>query len=292
MDIKLYAQKHRLYNYDRYVASIFIPKEYRNIIAIINDFNYELSTIKLKATEPTIANIRYKWWADKVEDIFSNKNISKNNQHIFLLSEMYKKEEFQSKLHKDDILSIINARASEINLAEINYENNLLEYLSDTSYLPNKILLSLMGLDTHNYPLLHKACQKYITAWAITSLLRGSGYLYSKSKLPFSHDIITKFDINLDKYGSNSFIQNNIKLCEYLCQEAHKLITQGNEFLKKSLTSQEITKKKLKQAKFSLIFKKIATIRLKQIEKNHYDILNFNNKKFFGILDLFKLIIF
>eukprot|EP00854_Cymbomonas_tetramitiformis_P006691 gene6691-8010_t len=64
------AQQVRRHDYEGYLCSLSLPKEYRAAAFAIRAFNVETVQAIENAKEPTLGLIRLQWWSSAVEDIY------------------------------------------------------------------------------------------------------------------------------------------------------------------------------------------------------------------------------
>lgn len=71
----LIQSNHRKFDYENYLASLFIPSnEIRRTAFALRAFNVDLSQIRDLTKTDNLAQIRFQFWSDIIDDIYKNKN--------------------------------------------------------------------------------------------------------------------------------------------------------------------------------------------------------------------------
>eukprot|EP01135_Chromosphaera_perkinsii_P000682 Nk52_evm10s148 gene=Nk52_evmTU10s148 len=58
-------------DHESYLASLFLPTRVRESVLAVRAFNVELALVREVASNPTIARMRFQWWRQAVNDIYS-----------------------------------------------------------------------------------------------------------------------------------------------------------------------------------------------------------------------------
>lgn len=104
---------------DRYRAAIFGTKEQRDQLAVLYAFHAELAKIPEMVSEPMIGAIRYQWWRDALDEIYSGKPVRQHD----IAAPLAKVIEFKG-LSRFQLDNLINGRERDLdptpfqNLAE------------------------------------------------------------------------------------------------------------------------------------------------------------------------------
>ena len=64
------AEQVRTYDYDRYFAAAFAPKDIRRGLFALYAFNLEVASARERVTEALLGEIRLQWWRDAVNEIY------------------------------------------------------------------------------------------------------------------------------------------------------------------------------------------------------------------------------
>ncbi len=68
-------QRVRIYDYDRYFASIFAPRDVRSDLMALYAFNLEIASTNELVSEALLGQMRLEWWRDAVAAIYEGRTI-------------------------------------------------------------------------------------------------------------------------------------------------------------------------------------------------------------------------
>ena len=63
---------------DRYRAALMADVQGRTDLLILYAFHYELSKVPDVTSEPMVGQIRYQWWRDAVDEIYTSKEVRRH----------------------------------------------------------------------------------------------------------------------------------------------------------------------------------------------------------------------
>ena len=74
---------------DRYRAALMSARQGREDLLILYAFHYELSKVPDVTSEPMLGQIRYEWWREAIDEIYSGREV-RRHEISTPLSEMLK----------------------------------------------------------------------------------------------------------------------------------------------------------------------------------------------------------
>ena len=156
---------------DRYRAAVFADKNSRNNLNIIYGFHYELAKIPEIASDNLVGSIRYQWWREVVDSIYSNNSL---NEHYILqyLSNII----IQHEIPRYWIDKLIDGRERDLNSTSFSDLNEAKSYCRNTSGTLMKIATKSIGINPNEGVL------KAGEAWGLIGLARSYKY-YHKTML-------------------------------------------------------------------------------------------------------------
>jgi phytoene synthase len=156
---------------DRYRAAVFADRNSRNNLNIIYGFHYELAKIPEIASDNLVGSIRYQWWREVVDSIYSNNSL---NEHYILqyLSNII----IQHEIPRYWIDKLIDGRERDLNSTSFYDLNEVKSYCRNTSGTLMKIATKSIGINPNEGVL------KAGEAWGLIGLARSYKY-YHKTML-------------------------------------------------------------------------------------------------------------
>ncbi|MDA8996932.1 squalene/phytoene synthase family protein [Hellea sp.] len=156
---------------DRYRAAVFADRNSRNNLNIIYGFHYELAKIPEIASDNLVGSIRYQWWREVVDSIYSNNSL---NEHYILqyLSNII----IQHEIPRYWIDKLIDGRERDLNSTSFSDLNEAKSYCRNTSGTLMKIATKSIGINPNEGVL------KAGEAWGLIGLARSYKY-YHKTML-------------------------------------------------------------------------------------------------------------
>lgn len=244
--------------------------------------------------------IRYQWWREAIDEIYSGKPPRKHDV-VLPLSDTIKKYDI-SREHLD---RMINARERDIDEVPFETKSDLISYLEETASCLNlaisKILLRENGMENEGDKTnnennssskvssdISSVINNFSKAWGLNAIIRSSNGNLAKGRNIFPKDLCEKYNLDYQKYGSPKFPEDLKPLVEELVLEGFDLVERGRANLfqiKKQNNSQ------IKQLSSILIYGKLAEFRLSQIRKNKYDVLRGKIDRYIPIFKMLSLLL-
>lgn len=261
-------------DYDRFITSIFIDKEYRGQVAVLIKLNIELSRIKNKVSEPQLGLIRLQWWKDHIKELYNNPAKTAGHELKDGLQELI--EECKSITY-EDFEALIDARETDFEPNPFSKPEDLLRYLDNTAGTLNRMICKIISPELN---IEESIISDISVAWGITAILRSMNINCSKGRWVLPMDMVKKHKLNLDDFGSFDFVKLSKKAVK-------ELIEISNDLLEKS--ESRIKDKSYNKLKFIQAYLFLAKRHNMRIKKNDYDVLSKCYRVELGIIDLIKL---
>ena len=269
-------QEIQKFDYDRYLSIIFSSKDKREDIMSVILFNLEIARIKSKVSEQMMGLIRLQWWREAIEEIFDESKTPRRHNVVQRLKELTQKY----KLNKDDFLTVINAREKDLDESPFATEAEFNEYLFNTSYPINKIILDV--LDIHDSNII-AATKDISIAWAMCAVIRSAHRNFGTGRAVFPQDLMAKHNVNIDDVGKPEFIENSKPLVIEFYNKAEGHINTAIQLIKNA------AKADVKTALPVLLNINTTQHHLKQIKNNDYDIFTKNLNPYLGFFSLINI---
>jgi len=157
---------------DRYRASLFAEKEERFRLATLYAFHPELAKVPELVSEPMIGAIRYQWWRDALEEIYSDKVVRQHEVTTPLAAVLQ-----NSNISRFWVDRLIDGRERDLNPIPFEDMDAAIAYCRDTSGV--LVQIAAMALDENAD---EEAIKIAGEAWGLTGLARAWGY-YHKTML-------------------------------------------------------------------------------------------------------------
>jgi len=251
-------------DHDRYISLIFAPKEKRDALLSITQFNLEIARIKNRVSEAMLGAIRLQWWREAMDEIFDPNKTPRKHEIVFALRAVV--EEYPA-LNKADFIAIIDAREKDLDKNPFKTEWEFDDYLVNTTFPVNKIILDILGVQNAQ---IIEAVRHISYGWGITAILRSAPKNFSKGRVVLPLDMMEKYNLRTDLFGSEEFLNNSRPLVRQLVEQAMAELEKAAQILK------PINKKDKKPAAPVLLVAELAKHYITQITKNKYDIFSRN----------------
>ena len=159
------AERVRTYDYDRYFASIFAPRDVRSDLMALYALNLEIASLHELVSEPILGDMRLEWWRDAVVAIYEGRTI----QHAVAaeLGQVVRRHD----LPQEEMEGLIAARSRDFDESPMETVAEVEDYAHGTSG-------ALAGLA---YRICRggappTAIREAGTAWGLAGLLRAASF--------------------------------------------------------------------------------------------------------------------
>ena len=152
---------------DRYRAALFADKEDRMRLLTLYAFHAELAKVPEIVSEPMIGAIRYQWWRDAVEEIYSGKPPRKH-EVVTPLAKLVD----ECELPRFWLDQLIDGRERDLDPQPFADEAAMRDYCQNTSGILMKLAAACVGQDSSGLSELGEA-------WGLTGLARSWQYYHA-----------------------------------------------------------------------------------------------------------------
>ena len=157
---------------DRYRAAGFAPPSERDKLFVFYVFHAELAKIPELVSEPMIGAIRYQWWRDALDEIYSGQPVRQHDIAVPLKAIID-----ELKIGRFELDSLINGRERDLDPTPFVDMADVLEYCRDTSGRIMQTAVSIISPNTNS----DHYCELG-TCWGLLGLAR-SWRFYHNSML-------------------------------------------------------------------------------------------------------------
>ncbi len=154
---------------DRYRAALMSNAQGRADLLILYAFHYELAKVPEVTSEPMLGQIRYEWWREAIDEIYSGKDV-RRHEISTPLSEML----LRTEVPRFWIDRLIDGRARDLDPQPFNDLKDALTYCRQTSGTLMQIAVKVLGGNPDEGVL------QAGEAWGLTGLARSYGYYHDR----------------------------------------------------------------------------------------------------------------
>lgn len=184
---------------DRYRGALMSNSQGREDLLILYAFHYELSKVPDVTSEPMLGQIRYEWWREAIDEIYSDKEV-RRHEISTPLSDMLRRRD----VPRFWIDRLIDGRARDLDPQPFANMDDAKDYARQTSGQLMQIAVKVLG-GTPDEQVIRAG-----EAWGLTGLARSYGYYHDRAlqNLDFE-DIISasraSYEAARNKIGSDVF---------------------------------------------------------------------------------------
>lgn len=199
------AKQIKTHDYDRFLITLFAPKEAREDLFALYSFNYEVAKIRETVSEPMLGEIRLQWWREAIDGIYQGK--PRNHEVVLPLFDAIKNK----NIAKETFLNIIDARTADIYDENPKTVDDFESYLGATSGNLTRLAAEMIGDGDEKTLSMAYDMGK---VWGLVGTLRAIRYHISLNKLSLPQDIMDQYGVskrNIFAAEENQNVQNLIK---------------------------------------------------------------------------------
>lgn len=174
------------YSQDFYQVSLFCSQEQREALWSIFALNYELSSITHKVKDPSLCQIRFKWWEEVIEKLFEGE--IEQHQIITDLKKTIDQFDISLKVLKE----IIITRSERSHKSDFVNNREFLSYINGTSVSLFMLSGSILGIDDRDKELM----EKIGFSWGLVEMIRSFKQNLSKNIINFPLDLLKEYKLN------------------------------------------------------------------------------------------------
>jgi phytoene synthase len=154
---------------DRYRAALMADAQRRHDLLILYAFHYELSKVPDVTSEPMVGQIRYQWWREAIDEIYSDGEV-RRHEISTPLTELLRRTD----VPRFWIDRLIDGRARDLDPQPFADLAEAQSYARQTSGQLMQIAVKLIGGEPD------EAVLKAGEAWGLTGLARAYGYYHDR----------------------------------------------------------------------------------------------------------------
>ena len=155
---------------DRYRAALMSARQGRQDLLILYAFHYELSKVPDVTSEPMLGQIRYEWWREAIDEIYTGREV-RRHEISTPLAEML----IRADVPRFWIDRLIDGRARDLDPQAFTDMDDAREYARQTSGQLMQIAVKVLD-GTPNDDVLRAG-----EAWGLTGLARSYGYYHDRA---------------------------------------------------------------------------------------------------------------
>ena len=154
---------------DRYRAALMADAQRRDDLLILYAFHYELSKVPDVTSEPMLGQIRYEWWREAIDEIYSGKEV-RRHEIATPLTEILRRTD----VPRFWVDRLIDGRARDLDPQPFADMADARAYARQTSGQLMQIAVKLVGGDPND------AVLRAGEAWGLTGLARSYSYYHDR----------------------------------------------------------------------------------------------------------------
>lgn len=186
VDASLSAEVRR-HDYDRYLCTLFAPRERRADLIVLLAFNLELARLRERVSEPVLGQIRLTWWHETIEDIFDGRP----RQHP--IAKSLARLVGDHGLTRQTFVEMIHSRTKEFDEDGFADINELELFAERTSGSLHRIGLEVLGVKQAEAI---EAARHVGLAWALVGFCRSVPYHSHLRRLYLPRDLLASANIS------------------------------------------------------------------------------------------------
>ncbi|MCY4190760.1 MAG: squalene/phytoene synthase family protein [Rhodospirillaceae bacterium] len=164
--VKACRQLARRFDYERYLATLFASRQYREALWILLAFNAEIARTREIVSEPMIGRIRLQWWREVVDAAVANGPVRAHEVAAPLTAAIR-----CDRLDPLLLSELIDGRERDLDDTPIPDVASLLDYADKTG----GVLMAAMAMATGATGA-QSEMRSLGQGWALTGLLRAAGF--------------------------------------------------------------------------------------------------------------------
>ena len=154
---------------DRYRASLFADQTGRNALSVLYAFHAELAKVPELVSEPMLGEIRYQWWRDVIDEIYTGKPV-RQHEVSSPLAALIK----NSKIPRFWLDKLIDERARDLDPTPFENLDAAQEYCRNTSGVLMEIAAHILDANGKQ-----DGIEIAGEAWGLTGLIRSWRYYHN-----------------------------------------------------------------------------------------------------------------
>lgn len=180
------AEEVRRHDYDRYLCAMFAAPRARRQLFALYAFNLELSRIAEAVSEPGLGEIRLEWWRETLDGVARDEP----REHPVALA--FAATGALRAWPRATLDQLIDARAHDLADMPFADRDALMTYAENTAAALLHLALDILS-DTDEAA--RTAAAPLGRAWAVTGILRATGYLTGRGRCLIPAEVMTRHNL-------------------------------------------------------------------------------------------------
>lgn len=203
----------RAHDHDRYLSTLFAPKEVRAGLMALYAFNADISRISETVSEPMLGEIRLQWWRDALENL--DKGQSTGNPVADALGRAI----IRHSLPKGLLQGVIDARVFDLSGGPMPDMQAMKAYLQKTQGALFSLAVRIIG-GAEAAAKTESLSQSAGLAWGLTGLLRLLPRHLSRGRLYLPQSCFRDHGVNMERLFAGEADDNAQKALRTLRNDA------------------------------------------------------------------------
>ncbi|BES89091.1 Squalene/phytoene synthase [Nesidiocoris tenuis] len=188
------------YDHENFLCTLLLPNDTRRAAFCIRAFNIEVSLIGNKITEDHIGLMRYKWWEDALNGIYSGGSIPKHPV-VLELNKVIK----DNKLLKKQFTRMLSARRNPLPKTGFKTMKDMETYAEESTSPVYYLILQAAGVK--NVDVDH-AASHLGKAQGVVNLVRSIPHHITRRQVVLPEEILVKHDVPQETFMSSNMVIN------------------------------------------------------------------------------------
>ncbi len=229
---------------DRFMISMFLPKDMREDVWTLLAFNFEIARIREVVSEQALGLMRLQWWRDEIDKIYLGQDVTGHEVLVSIVDVIRKHD-----LDQGNFEALFDARSLDLE-AVVQPENleGLMNYAEFTTRPLYEMVLSVCGTD----PAL-EILQPVVINYALIGIMRVSALWVKQGRCLFPVDLMQKHGLTQnDVLSPDNRESLKAMVCEIIEEGCLTPVGTGQVVLRASEVLSAIYCKQIKKAKYDI----------------------------------------
>lgn len=248
-------------DYDRYIASLFTPLNYREDIFTVISFNFEVQKILKVVSDPMIGMIRFAWWREGIEEAFNVEKPVRNHQIL----QNIRRLKVNFDISPEHFYTIIDGYEKLLENENFKTLNDFRHHINCTNVALTKIMCEVIGVTDRN---ILEASEKFACAYGVITEIRSAMLNFPNNKFNLPEDVFSNSGAPFESYGKQTFLESSKEAIGKMIFMARQEMLDGRVLLEK------IELKTKQKAACVLLMAKVTDFYADYIEANDFDVFS------------------
>jgi phytoene synthase len=187
-DFSLLADDVKRFDYDRWLACLFTPTQFRASVMAVLAFNSEIARVRETVSEAMLGDIRLQWWRDALQDI--QKGTIKAHPVLQALSRQHQERALDLSLMQE----MIDMRAKDLDPAPIASEGEMIVYADATGGNLHRLIFNAISTEESSSKI--EAVMRSGRAYALCGMLRAVPFHAQNDLLLLPLSLLKSHELN------------------------------------------------------------------------------------------------